>query len=32
MELARALFDVYLGDAPVAPDAKKAFEEGAGKL
>jgi len=32
MELARALFDVYLGDAPVSPDAKAAFEAGAAKL
>jgi|TARA_B110000977_G_scaffold17846_1_gene21608 ATP-dependent RNA helicase DHX36 len=29
MELARALFDVYLGDTPVSPDAKTAFEAGA---
>lgn len=32
MELARALFDVYLGDAPVSPDAKAAFEAGAAAL
>ena len=32
MELARALFDVYLGDAPVSPDAKAAFEAGAATL
>jgi len=32
MELARALFDVYLGDAPVSNDAKAAFEEGARRL
>jgi ATP-dependent RNA helicase DHX36 len=32
MELARALFDVYLGDAPVSPGAKSDIEAGARKL
>lgn len=32
MELAQALFDVYLGDAPISPKALEAFEAGAAKL
>ena len=32
MELAQALFDVYVGDAPISPNAFAAFQAGAAKL
>ena len=32
MELAQALFDVYVGDAPISPNAFEAFKAGAAKL
>lgn len=32
MQLAQALFDVYVGDDPIAPKALEAFKAGASKL